>query len=394
MKANRILIGAGLIILPFIFSFSGEQMREPKAQVFACGMGLFLSWLISQRVSVCLGAGAALCYISSAFCRMFPYDDLLIFSAALGSCFLLEKARDEDVDFFINVLEIGALLCAAYALFLQYPGIDPLLQTIEGHDYKRVPVFFGQHTLYGPFCVAGFAAALLRFRYYRAIFLALPVLLINASFTWLSFGVVLAIFLVQKFGKRAIAGMLIAGSFGAMAIIAASFASGPTPEALNDNGRFPLWKMTYAIGKARPIIGHGFGGFSRQFPAFQAKEIRQMNGIKDEALSKDAQKMLEDGRQLYLRSGLFVSSHNEFLQVFYELGWPGVLVALWCLFSFAWEWINGEREPRNWVLLALFASFMANSLGNFPLHLIPQALIPLWSFVAVTSRSREGNLRL
>lgn len=394
MKANRIFVGAGLLVLPFIFSFSGEQMRQPKAQIFACMAGLFLSYMLAKRVSLALGTGAALCYISAALTRMFPAQDLLIFSAALGSCLIIADPKEDDVKHFLEMLELSALLCACYAMLLQYPGLDPFLRTIEGHDFKRVPAFFGQHTLYGPFCVAGFASALLRKRFYRSFLLATPIVFIDASFTYLAAGAVIAIFLIMEFHRKALIGMALCGILGLTILGYIHFRPGPTPEALNDNGRFPLWKMTYAIAKSRPFMGHGFGGFAQQFPAFQVKEIREANGIKDEMLSPQAQKMLEDGRQLYLRSGIFVSPHNEFLWAFYDLGYPGLIIALWCVLSFVWCWFYGGRSLEDWALLAIFLSFIANSLGNFPFHLIPQALIPLWSYVAVTSRSRGCNVDL
>ncbi len=260
---------------------------------------------------------------------------------------------------------------------------------------SRVPVFFGQHTLYGPFCVAAVASALFSGRYVRAVILALPIYCIDASFTYLSLGVVVGLFLIHKFGRTALLGLIIAGVLGGLVVCKELlFRDNVRVEALNDNGRFALWKLTWRIAEARPFIGHGYGSFRNQFPAFQDKRIREMNGLKDESFSPEVQEVLAKAAELQKRSGLFVSAHNEYLETFYEFGFIGPLFCLALIAAFLLAWACGPRESIDWALCAIFLSFCANALGNFPFHLIPQALLPLWAFVAVTSRERWSIVNL
>jgi len=399
MKASdRLFVGAGLIALPFIFAISapGEGMREPKARALVFLVGMALSLVLAKRFSWALGAGAALCYVSALFVSpLFPYEELLVFTAALLSCFFFVKPQKDHVEHFLEMLEIGALLCAFYAMVLQLKGADPLLKVYEGYDFRRVSVFFGQHTLYGPFCAAGFASALLRGRFFRAALLFAPIIAISASFTYLSAAVATSIFCIHRFGKTAILSvtafaLLLLLGFG----ITVFTGKNVKAEALNDNGRFALWSITYRISSARPFKGHGFATFRDQFPIFQSKDLRLQNGIKDEQVSPEAREVLRQAEELWLRSGWFFAAHNEFLQAYYELGLPGVFVSVWLLVSFLMAWIQGERTSDDWALLAIFFSFMANCLGNFPLHLVPQALIPLWAFALVTGARKNDILSL
>ncbi len=394
-KAHWLILGAGLLALPFVFSAGvSEQMREPKAQFFALVMGLMLAVELGRRISWPLGVGAALVYLSAFFqCRVFPYEQLLPFSAALASCLFISEFKKRDVEHLLDCFEWMGLLTAAYAILVQWPGLDPVLTMIPGADHRRVSVFFGQHTLYGPFCVAAAAPALFRRRYLRAAMIASPIFLINSSFTYLAAGVVAAMFLIYRLGARAALGISVIGASSAAGLGIAYLGSDFVKhEALNDNGRFSLWSLTYQVSRPRMLIGHGFSTFQSQFPLFQSKQIREMNGLSDEGLSPGARRVLELGEELRRRSGIFIHPHNELLLVLYEFGLLGVLVAIGLLATFLFLWVDAPETPQNWALGAIFFSTMANSLGNFPLHLIPQALLPLWAFTLVTTSRDRGIL--
>lgn len=396
-RTHWAIFGAGLLALPFIFSASvGEQMREPKAQFLILICGIMLSYELGRRISWPLGAGAALCYLSSFFlAHAFPYEQLLMFSAAMGSCLLFTQFKKNDVERLFELLEAAGCLTAAYALIFQFTDHDPFLHAIPGASLTRVPAFFGQHTLYGPFAVGCFAPALFRRHYWRAALIAAPIPLINSSFTYLSLGVVLAMFAIFRLGKRAILGLSLMAALAA-GWVGYTYARGDyvKQEALNDNGRFALWNLTWAVSKPRLLIGHGYSSFQIQFPLFLSKEIRQANGLNDEGLSEKAKRILALGEELRLRSGIFLHPHNELLLVLYEFGLVGVFVALTIILTFFFFWVDCPDTAENWALGAIFFSFLANSMGNFPLHLIPQALLPLWAFTLVTTCRDRGILDL
>lgn len=397
MKASdRFFVGAGLVALPFAFSIyaPGEGMREPKARALVMLMGLFLALKLGEKFSAALGMGVALCYLSALFwVRIFPYQELLTLTLALLSCFLFVKPTKDHVKHFLEMLELGGLLCAAYAMILQLGEADPFLKLYDGADYRRVSVLFGQHTLYGPFCVAAFASSLLRRRYLMALLLVTPIIQINASFTFLSFGVVVAFFLVHKFGKVALFGLTALGIWAAISLFAIYNYTNLKSDSLNDNGRFALWRVTIAVANVRPFLGHGYSSFANTFSFFQSKELRLLNGVPEPTLEK-AKIVVREAEELRLRSGWFYSAHSEPLQVFFEFGLLGVSIMLLAIASFVYAWLKGPMTDDWAALGAIFFSFLANSLGNFPFHLIPQALIPLWAFALVTGAAEKDIISL
>lgn len=390
-------MGAAIILLPFIFYWRGsdEGMREPKARFLILLMGLFLSSSIFSKISWTLGCATGFVYFYSFFLSPnFPYVELMTFSAALSSCLLVANATKDDIKIGLELLEVVGIAAAAYAMVLQLAHHDPIMTLVPGADFHRVQVFFGQHTLYGPFAVACAAPALFRKRYLRAIFLFSPIIAIDASFTYLSAAVVIAMFLAFRFGKKAILGM---GLIGLMATASAGYVYYRGDflkyEFLNDNGRFALWEYTARIASARPWIGHGgLGAFSQQFQIFQNKELRQAIGIDDSKLSPNAMSVIHGAEELRNRSGVFLSSHNEFLQTFYEFGIAGLFFVVMLILTFWWWWSIVAYSPENWALGAIFFSVLANSMGNFPFHLIPQALLPLWAYTLVTTERDRGIL--
>ncbi len=394
MRFEKHIAGAGFIVLPFIFSASpGEQMREPKAQFLAILMGLVISSLLFRKVAWSLGCAAFALYAYAFLAKDFHAAQILTLTAALGSCLLIAEAKKHDIKIGLEVLEAAGVLCAAYAMLKQFSGLDQILHMTPGNDFRRVSVFFGQHTLYGPFCVAAAAPALFRGRFFKTMLIALPIPLIDSSFTYLAAGAVVAVYLVFRHGKPALIALSLAAIAGS-AIIAPKLLSEQRIkiEALNDNGRFALWQLTFRIAKVNPFFGKGFGSFSEQFPVFQSPEMQNQLGVKRELLSPAAVEILNKAKELFDRSGFFLSPHNEFLDVFYEFGGFGLLIVVALLCAFGWAFCVAEKTVEAWAILAIFLSFLADSCGNFPFHLIPQALIPLWSFVAMTTLRKQRIL--
>lgn len=390
-RLERFILGAGLLVLPFVFSISGaEQMREPKEHAFEALVGILLGCAIGRRISYLLGAGVAIASISSvAVSRFFPSAALFALLAAAGSCLFIAEAKEDDIERGLEVLELSGILCAAYGLLLQPWGRDPILSFLPGADTSRVFVFFGQHTLYGPFAAGAFASALFRGGAWRAIILLVPVFFIDASFTYLSFGVAIALFAVYRFGRPAAAALILA------ALMAAVFI-GPKVlrqenvqvEALKDNGRFGVWRITWRLVKGHPFVGHGIGSFRSDFPLFQDRRLRELGGVDDAGLSEAAKKVLADADFLRRSAGIFSHPHNEPLLLLYEFGWGGLALGLALALEALLLWWSGPRAEKDWALLAILLSAVANSMGNFAFHLFPQVLLPLWAFVAIVMRGR------
>jgi O-antigen ligase len=399
MNLSRTFAGAGLILLPFIFELSGDdQLRAPKAKMLFIMAAFYVAGLLWQRGLRPLAAGLAVAFISAYFSKtIFPYDDMAVFLAAGISCLwvdlspllITDTPEKYDFDRFFKLAEGVGLVAAAYA-FVQIVGHDPILNYYSWADHGRPVIFFGQHTLYGPWAVAVFAIALFRRHWIRAAVLLVPILFINSSFTFLSLAVVLGLFLVQRIPFRFVALAAFLGFLGLAVVHQAR--PDLLEEPLNDKGRFVLWDQTLELGMRHWVIGYGPGSFRVIYPVFQDEALRRLNGIKDQELSPHTIEFMQKAARLKQESGYFLNPHNSFLHVFFTMGAAGLLAALWILLQFSVDFWQKRARPEAWILAAIFYSALANSLGNFPFELIPQALFPLWAYVAMTTMRRTDNL--
>ena len=408
MRTGRYFAGAGLLVLPFILSLQGEQMRAPKARFLVLLAALYLAQILWKKVHPALGCAIAVFSVSSLFMApTFAWEEFAVFMAAMTSCLWARGLTEDQIGKGLEFLELSGLVCAFYGAVLQYQGLDPLLRAIPGHTLTNPPVFFGQHTLYGPFAVACFASALFHGRHIRAALLATPLILIYSSFTFLALGVVLFLFALRHFGRYAVFG------FVAAALLFFAYSKiNPDAEVLNDNGRFRVWSLVKRVADRHAIVGHGANSFRVIFPILQSRELRAANGIKpDEAQTQEARDWFRDADFVRDQWGVFLHPHSEPLSVYFEFGLIGLILALWWVtagvFSCFEPWLDAWFEARafsepvrtiydpgnvHWTLAAIFLSSLANSLGNFNFHLIPQALLPLWAFAAMTTRKEGGIL--
>lgn len=391
MKLERLFSGAGLLILPFYISISQiqDQMRWPKTQFFILLAGLYVAALLWKQINRPLGGALAIFLLSGHFSRTgYAIEQVLALIAAGISCFWVRSPRENEVKVALKLLEFTGTLCAVYAL-VQWSGRDPILSYYEFADKVRPPVLFGQHTLYGPFAAAAFASALFSRRYPLAAFLFIPIIAINSSFTFLSAGVVIFVFAIHRFHLKALLliPMVLAAFLGLQA-----YKKGVADELVDNNGRFVLWRIVSRIAVVHPVGGHGLGSFQVVFPLFQSEERRREMGLVDSELSSESRALLREAELLRIRSGSFLTAHNEYLQVFFEQGIPGVIAIIALIFSFFAHFLRLKGSREEWALCAIFCLFLANAIGSFPFHLIPQSLLPLWSFVAVTTKNRGGIL--
>lgn len=388
---KRIFLGAGVLLLPFVFQLAGDdQLRLPKAKALFLLAALYFGIELARKVDVLLGVTAFFCALSAYLAHTaFQGEDLLYLFAALSTSFWVNKPTENDLKIFLKCLELSGLICAVYAFF-QITLHDPILNYYAWADKGRPVIFFGQHTLYGPWAVACFAAALFQRHWWRSLVLVIPIFFINSSFTFLSLGVVLGIFALSALTNFAI---LILGIAGALSVLAVFLAKPDIrEETFNDKGRYALWSQVAELSLRRPVLGYGYGNFKAIYPVFQDKKSRVLNGIDDEKLSPQARAFIAKAEHIRAEGGLFFQAHNEFMEAWFMGGIPGLILALLFPLVFFFSFLRSKKTPETWALCAIFYSFLANSLGSFPLHLIPQALLPLWSYVAVTSNSPPAIL--
>ncbi len=129
-------------------------------------------------------------------------------------------------------------------------------------------------------------------------------------------------------------------------------------------GRLLIWKTTATMIAEKPLLGHGFDQFSVQYNKAQALYFASGS-------ASEKEKMI---------AGNVEHAHNEFLQIWAELGLVGFLLFMGLLgsifFSFGRK-NNRFGEPsnkQNALLLSVKASLIAIfvlALFAFPLHIFP-----------------------
>ena len=121
--------------------------------------------------------------------------------------------------------------------------------------------------------------------------------------------------------------------------------------------RIATWKFTTLLIKDHPLLGSGIGSFKYNSLRYQAKFFDQ-----------------GDNRALY-PYGLAGRAHNEYLQLWAELGIVGVMIFIWLIFAnFNYGFKILKREKNRYkqgIIIGLMGSVMAflvDSLLWFPLH--------------------------
>lgn len=384
---KRWFAGAALILLPFIFEIgTPDEFRLPKAK-FLMLMGLlYLAFELGRKLDIPLGlfvGWVAICAFRSTV--GVPWEDLAIFFGVMVSAFWVNQPQNWQLLLGFKLFLFSSALLAIYALF-QPKGIDPLIKYhYAWADTWRPTGLFGQSTLYGPYAVSGFLVAL--FLNYRllAAFLLIPIILIDSSFTYLGLMGGISVYLASKLKIW----HLITLSLLSLSLLLplSYFYSSKIEEAMNDKGRVALWGQTVRLANQHWIAGRGLGSFKLIYPVFQLPELRKANGLDDQALSPKTREFMKESERLKAEFGVFHSSHNDFLQAYFEFGAIGVVLILIMVLSF---WRSARYcmwQPHYPLMVALMVSFCLNSMGSFPFRLIPQATIPLWIYVIITSRS-------
>jgi len=136
--------------------------------------------------------------------------------------------------------------------------------------------------------------------------------------------------------------------------------------------RTAIWKFTGMMIKDHPILGSGIGTFKYNDLRYQAKFFEQ-----------------GDNRFIY-PYGVAEKAHNEYLQLWSELGTIGLAIFL-CLiiayFSYGIRYLKREKdEQKQGIMIGLMGAvvaFLMDSIFWFPLHLSANVSL-LWLFIGLT----------
>jgi len=138
--------------------------------------------------------------------------------------------------------------------------------------------------------------------------------------------------------------------------------------------RIAIWKFTWLMIKDHPILGSGLGNFQYNSLQYQAEFFGQGNN-----------------RALY-PYGIADKAHNEYLQLWSELGIVGLLTFIWMIIQFfinAIRFLKREKRGQKQVLAILLGlmgaviTVLVDSLLGFPLHL-PATISLFWLAIALT----------
>jgi len=136
--------------------------------------------------------------------------------------------------------------------------------------------------------------------------------------------------------------------------------------------RIAIWKFTTLIIKDHPLLGSGLGTFKYNSLKYQAKFFEQ-----------------GDNRALY-PYGIADKTHNEYLQLWAELGIIGLAIFIWLMityFNYGIRYLKREKNiQKQGIVIGLMGAVVAvlvDGIFGFPLHL-PATIVLFWLALALT----------
>lgn len=136
--------------------------------------------------------------------------------------------------------------------------------------------------------------------------------------------------------------------------------------------RITIWKFTGMMIKDRPILGSGIGTFKYNTLRYQAKLFEQVQN-----------------RSLY-HYRFALATHNEYLQLWAELGIIGLGIFIWLIISYFNCGLKILRKIKNkhrqGIIIGLMGAVVAvlvDGIFGFPLHL-PATVVLFWLALGLT----------
>jgi O-antigen ligase len=313
------------------------------------------------------------------------YGDYIIFISYIILYFVIINFinKKKEFDYFVKLFFLTSFIVSLYTL-IQYYGFDPYLK-----DLHSLTSTIGQKNWISNYIGMFFPIALIYFllenkkRNKIIYFILLSILYVTLMICqsrgiWISICLtaILAIYIIIKFkfyeifkrNRKWLSYLLV--TFLAITIIYS------TDNPLNKsaitfpqramstfdeqdpsiNARLLMWKTTFEMIKDKPILGSGIGTFKINYLDYQADFIEK--------------------NPYYVKySGNAGEAHNEYLQIWSELGIIGLGIFLLIIFVFyklVWEFLKKEKDNKKKIMcLGLFLGincFLIHSLFTFPLH--------------------------
>ena len=323
---------------------------------------------------------------------------------------IINNIRDEkQINRIIGAVTIVAAVLGVYGIF-QYNGIDFyfIINSIAG---QRVCGLFGNPGYFAGYIILPLSLAISLFlvskNRKRKILLLIGILAMGTTFivtftrsSYLALGIssifMFLLFLFArgkifiKENKKIVIFVLIIIILTVSLFIIPTFLSKPgttisrikgrlsteqLKNTLTSGARIAIWKITGTMIKDRPILGSGIGTFKYNDFRYQAKFFEQ-----------------GDNRSIYPSYYSFAEkAHNEYLQLWAELGIIGLAIFLWLIiayFNYGIRYLKKEKdEQRQGIMIGLMGAvvaFLVHSFFWFPLHLTTNVSL-LWLFIGLAT---------
>ena len=145
--------------------------------------------------------------------------------------------------------------------------------------------------------------------------------------------------------------------------------------------RMAIWKFSWMMITDHPLLGSGIGTFKYNTLKYQAEFFSQ-----------------GDNRSLY-PYGIAHNTHNEYLQIWAELGIIGLGIFLWMVISYFYYGLKFLKKAKDnyykqGTIIGLMGAVMAvlvDGIFGFPLHL-PATVVIFWLFLGITLAIEEKGI--
>lgn len=399
-----------LILLPTWY-VSGMDLRESQISFFQVSaivlvgvmhlnryVGLFLLWACVQSV----------------FFKQYPVNpDVLhnLFFGAVIYQFIMMFTKSRDYKKYFWVL-YGVLILSVLWCFRQMFQADPIFSMAEPQNqiiFSEYSGFFGL-----PAFLGNYAAAVFPLSFFLGYWLV-PFGLIAIVFSKSTFSAVavLAGTLFFFWFRKRLVFWIVLGVLGTATLGYAVFYDYPTGQF---NRRLNVWKITEQIGFRKQFTGYGLGNFQKyhiieasptgniiatwnldNLKGFLAREA-VLNGHPDLVpkikAESDFHKIKAMMRERAFDYEKWSHVHNEFLQVFFEMGLIGVLILGFYIYDIFKRFFRyGVESPRCLVLMSCFVAILICSFGHFPFHLarLAGSYIVIMAFLDLALRGLQKN---
>lgn len=361
---KSLIAGSILLILPFLVEPGlTDEIRVPKVKAIIFFAGMFGATLIYRHIRKSLAFAFGWCVCSAVLSGLgpqFQLNVLVVIASAVLLSYLVTDINKFEVNRVLGFLVLAGIGNGIMG-YLQMTDHDPFFYFKEGVD-KTLPVgFLGQQTLYGPFMASCVIAALFRRNYYCALFILVPCLATNSSFTFASLGCGLTVWVYSQVSRRLSYFMVGMGALSVPVL----YHFFPYSHLFDATGRFEIWKPIFQEAMNKKFFGHGLGTFLAYVPYIEPEAFYKLHG-------------------------LYKQVHNDFLELFFDTGLVGVSCAVYMLYDFfkrAWE-----QRDNKYVMacVGILVVYLMDGMGNFPFRLSPQGLIALFAWVMVVTHKRGG----